>query len=595
MIRSVARAVENDDGEAGLDPAVIEQDAAALAEHLALALDAGGLGTWRWDISSGRVQWDERLEALFGFAPGEFDGTFDGYTQRLHPDDAPDVLRTVQEAVEGKQPYVVRHRAVWPDGTVRWLEGKGTVMCDEVGAVTGTIGCVADVTAQFLVAEERERSVAAALEAAELERISAERLAFLGQINDVLTSATSPAEVMQGVTRAAVPTLGEWCSIFVLPDDGSAIPRVEFAHADPSMVEYARELQKRFPYDPDASTGVPRVIRTGESEFYREIDEQMIAEADATEEARDVVRSLRLRSAIAVPLEKQGRVIGALQFVNTESSRVYTDQDLALAHAVASRVTSTLENRRLAEHQRVIATTLQESLLPNSLPVVPGADLTVRYWAAGEGTEVGGDFYDAFEVGPDHWAVVIGDVCGTGPRAAALTGLARHTIRAAAWNGASGEQVLQQLNHAVVQSERSTFCTVAYCDLRRVDSGFVLAVTAGGHPLPILRRSDGTDERLGVPGTLIGAFEVSESTTTTTTLGAGDTVVLYTDGVTDLAPPHDLTPEEFQAMAVTAAAQGATADAVAANLRAAIETKLPLAERNDDIALLVIRVTADES
>ncbi len=573
----------------------LEREAAALAEHFALALDAGGLGTWQWDIDSGVVHWDTRLEALYGLSPGEFDGTFEAYTARLHPEDAPTVLATVREAVAEKKPYIVNHRSVWADGTVRWLQGKGTVISDAAGRVSGTIGCVADVTDHVLVVEEREQSVSAALEAAARERLSAERLAFLGQVNDALAGAETRIDVMRGVTRVAVPTLGEWCSIFVLPEDGSPLPDVEIAHADPKMVEYARELQLRFPYEPDATSGIPHVIRTGESEFYPEIDDALIDEADTTEEARDVVRSLRLRSAIAVPLVKRGRVIGALQFVNTESSRVYTDQDLALAEAVANRVASTLENRRLAEHQRLIATTLQASLLPSSLPPIPGVDVAVRYWAAGEGTEVGGDFYDVFEVGDGHWAVVIGDVCGTGPRAATLTGLARHTIRAAAWSGASGEEVLRQLNQAIWRSDRSTFCTAAYCELRHLTDGVVLDVTAGGHPLPILRRADGSNQLLGTPGTLLGAFLESEATTNTTKLSAGDSVVLYTDGVTDLAPPHDLSPDEMQEMAVAAAASGTSADAIAEALGHSIEAKLPLAERDDDIALLVLRIDSDEA
>lgn len=573
----------------------LEREAAALAEHFALALDAGGLGTWQWDIDSGVVQWDTRLEALYGLSPGEFDGTFEAYTARLHPEDAPTVLATVREAVAEKKPYIVYHRSVWADGTVRWLQGKGTVISDAAGRVTGTIGCVADVTDHVLVVEEREQSVAAALEAAARERLSAERLAFLGQVNDALAGAETRIDVMRGVTRVAVPTLGEWCSIFVLPEDGSPVPDVEIALADPKMVEYARELQLRFPYVPGAASGVPHVIRTGKSEFYPEIDDAFIDEADTTDEARDLVRSLRLRSAIAVPLVKRGRVIGALQVVNTESSRVYTEQDLALAEAVANRVASTLENRRLAEHQRLIATTLQASLLPSSLPPIPGVDVAVRYWAAGEGTEVGGDFYDVFEVGDGHWAVVIGDVCGTGPRAATLTGLARHTIRAVAWSGASGEEVLRQLNQAIWRSDRSTFCTAAYCELRHLADGVVLDVTAGGHPLPILRRADGSSQLLGTPGTLLGAFLESEATTCTTKLSAGDSVVLYTDGVTDLAPPHDLSPDEMQEMAVAAAASGTSADAIAEALGHSIEAKLPLSERDDDIALLVLRIDSDEA
>ena len=130
-------------------------------------------------------------------------------------------------------------------------------------------------------------------------------------------------------------------------------------------------------------------------------------------------------------------MVGGIQFVMTSSNRRYTDADVALAQVVAGRIASSLENRRLSEEQHHIAVTLQTSLLPDELPVIPGVDLAVRYWAAGEGVVTGGDFYDVLDLGADRWGVVIGDVCGTGPAAAAVTGLARHTIASAAWHGDS--------------------------------------------------------------------------------------------------------------------------------------------------------------
>ena len=453
------------------------------------------------------------------------------------------------------------------------------------------MGCVADVTEQTNTALERERALLIERAAAANERVSAQRLAFLGEINDALAASPTRADVMRNVTQAAVPMLGDWCSIYVLPDDGGDIPDVEIAHADPERLAYIAELQQRFPYDPHATTGIPQILRTGESEFYPTIDEQVLADADTTDEARDVVRSLALRSAIAVPLSKGGRIMGVLQFVNSETSRSYTHDDLILAKAVASRIASTLENRRLAEHQRMIATTLQASLLPSTLPTIPGADLAVRYWAAGEGITVGGDFYDVFEVDA-HWALVIGDVCGTGPAAASLTSLARHTIRAAAWNGADPDDVLRQLNHAVTHSGEDTFCTALYCTLTPSKQGFLLSVTAGGHPLPVVHRANGHSETIGQPGTLLGVLAASRSTTVTTELLAGDAIVLYTDGITDVPPPHNLSPRDIKQMIQNAAASATTADAIATNIGYQIHAEHSFTERNDDIALLVAAISS---
>ena len=162
-----------------------------------------------------------------------------------------------------------------------------------------------------------------------------------------------------------------------------------------------------------------------------------------------------------VPLVKRDRVVGALQLCGTVDSPPYTQDDLLLAQLLANRVAATLENRRLDEEQRSIARTLQASLLPARVPSIDGLDVAVRYWAAGEANIVGGDFYDVFALG-DRWAFVIGDACGKGPQAASLTALARHTIRAAAWNGAEPGRVLRHLNHAIEQSDADTFCTVLY-------------------------------------------------------------------------------------------------------------------------------------
>jgi PAS domain S-box-containing protein len=567
---------------------LLEQRAQDLTDRLALALDAGGFGTWHWDQASGLVEWDATLEQLFGLEPGAFDGTFDSYLALLHPDDRDATLATVQEAIRTKGAYVVEHRVVWPDGTVRWLQGKGRVMLDASGIVTGTIGCSADVTEQMhrAIAHERDHDLAVA--GAESERLGRERLQFLADINDALNRADDEAQVMANVVRAAVPWLGDWCAMVVVPEDPGA-PAIEVAHADPSMHEYAREVKARYPFDLDARTGVGAVVRTGTTEFLPEVDAATLDRAPITDEQRDIARMLGLRSAITVPLVKRGRVIGALQFVSSTRGRVYTDADRALAEVAAGRIASTLMNRRLNEHQRMIATTLQQSLLPHELPEIPGLEVAVRYWAAGAGTQVGGDFYDVFEI-DDGWAVVIGDVCGTGPQAASLTGLVRHTIRALAWQGCAHEEVLRQVNRAILRSERSTFCTALYSTLRHRDDGLELTIAAGGHPLPIVCRADGTTETAGRAGTLLGAYRDPHSCTVATTLQPGDTVLLYTDGVTDVRPPHDLGVEALRAIVADAERDAPSAEDVTTRLGDALSSILPINARDDDIAILVLRV-----
>jgi PAS domain S-box-containing protein len=567
---------------------LLEQRAADLAQHLALALDAGELGTWRWDMSTGETLWDRKLETLYGLEPGTFPGTFDAYVSMLHPDDAPSVLETVERALAERSRYTVEHRVVWRDGSVHWMQGKGQVTLDEFGNVTGTLGCVADITDQRQTAERLERAVEAEREAADSQRASADRLGFLSEMNEALAMSRTRREAMRNVARAAVPKLGDWCSVFLLTDDHSA-PQVEIAHTDPSKVRWVEELHAHFGFDPDADIGIPRVIRTGQSERYDRLDEWVANRAHVGDAATELVRALGLRSAMEVPLIKRGRVVGALQLARTTESESFAEEDVLLAEIVASRVASTLENRRLDEEQRSIARTLQNSLLPPELPPIDGIDVAVRYWAFGTETIVGGDFYDVFGVS-DSWAVVIGDVCGKGPLAASLTGLVRHTVRAAAWNGADGEGVLGQLNFAIQQSNVSTFCTALFCTLSARPSGFDFTVTGGGHPLPIIVRADGRSETVGVPGTLVGAFDDATWSTGATHLHPGDTIVLYTDGITDVAPSRGGAIDDVQALVQRAAAHATDAEGLATHLGQEIDSILPFEERDDDIALVVMKV-----
>jgi PAS domain S-box-containing protein len=571
---------------------VAEQRTRDLTEHFRAALEAGGLGTWRWDMATGETVWDTRLEALFGLSPGTFDGTFDMYVSLLHPDDRDSVLSTVRGAVETKSSYRVEHKVVWRDGSVHWITGVGAVTLDEAGDVTGTVGCSMDVTERIGQEQERERLAAAAVEAAQRELLQLERLEFLSAINDSLQASSNLAELMANVTRTAVPRLGDWCSIHVLPFAGGGVPDVEIAHVDPAMVEYARHLQTRFPYDPDAPTGVAHVIRTGATEFHPDITDAVVDELAVTDDVRDIIAELALRSSIAVPLRKRGRILGALQFVMSSSSRRYTTDDVALARTVADRIASSIENFRLYEQQRVIARTLQRSLLPASLPDVPGIEVAVRYWPAGEGNEVGGDFYDVFPLASsEQWGIVVGDVCGTGPAAAALTGLARHSIRDSAWHGDSPVEILRSLDRAVRNSGTSSFLTAVFCTLDTSGTDARLTVASGGHPLPIHIGHDRAPAVIGTPGSILGMIDDAQFEAQTFQLAPGDVVVLYTDGATDVRPPHDLDPARFLALVEQSVQSTRTAEQVADRLHEALETVLPVNRRNDDIALLVLRVS----
>jgi serine phosphatase RsbU (regulator of sigma subunit) len=215
------------------------------------------------------------------------------------------------------------------------------------------------------------------------------------------------------------------------------------------------------------------------------------------------------------------------------SARLLGPAELDLAREVGIRAGIAVENARVHATRTHIATTLQRSLLPPRLPAVPGLTLAARFRAAGEASDVGGDFYDLFPA-PGAWMVVIGDVTGKGPEAAAVTSLARYTMRTAAEYEPSPAGVLERLNAAlVVDPERRRLCTVICARIVTAPDGSAeVRVASGGHPPPF-RLHDGRAEAVRVTGPLLGAFETGTWREAVVPLAPGDSLVLYTDGVTD--------------------------------------------------------------
>jgi serine phosphatase RsbU (regulator of sigma subunit) len=460
---------------------------------------------------------------------------------------------------------------------------------DEDGNFSGTIGCAVDVT-------DRHRTEAATAAALERERRLRDRLEFLMKVADTALVATDHVEFMRLVASAAVPKLGDWCSIHFQPEAGAPL-EVVVAHADPARVQWADALSKQFPYSPDGEHGVPLVIRTGRSEFIERVTADFIDAAlergpyDPAE-LRPVIDALGLSSAITVPLTTTRGTIGAVQFVTAESGRTYEAEDVTLAEVTAGRIADALDNKWLTGQHRHISAILQRSLLPPRLPEIDGIDLAVRYWPAGAAVAAGGDFYDIFATSESTWSLLIGDVCGTGPDAAALTGITRHTVRAAARHGQDHHSVLEWLNEAMRLSNRDRFCTAVYATLTADgDRCWRFSSCAAGHPRPIIIRADGRAELHGSHGTLLGVFEDIDIAVEETPLDVGDVVVLYTDGLTDLRPPHARTEAEFAEL-VEKLVDGHSAEALAEMIHAAVTDELESDDGVDDIALLVFRVAA---
>ncbi len=231
-----------------------------------------------------------------------------------------------------------------------------------------------------------------------------------------------------------------------------------------------------------------------------------------------------------------------------------------------------------------IARTLQTSLLPPELPRIGGYELAATFRALGDGYEVGGDFYDAFEVSDGRWGVVLGDVCGKGSEAAVVTALTRYTVRAAAMRSRDPAAVLRTLNEAIHRQHPDQFCTAAYATIDPTSGMVRLAV--GGHPPPLVLSAGGGIEAVGIGGALLGPFEDWGGPTVTVTLGDGDLLLFYSDGVTEARSGSELFGDD-RLRDVLRQSAGLTAAEVARVIEAAV---LDFAgSLSDDLAILALR------
>jgi serine phosphatase RsbU (regulator of sigma subunit) len=237
---------------------------------------------------------------------------------------------------------------------------------------------------------------------------------------------------------------------------------------------------------------------------------------------------------IAARLTGRGTELGMLEIVDRRE-REFTERDDTILTQLAQLASVAISNAQLYERERTIAQTLQRSLRPGALPDVPGLSAAVRFRPAGEGVELGGDFYDLYEAGRGQWAALIGDVQGKGPDAAAVTALARHTLRAGAAYERSPSGVLALL-HKALREQRSDgrFCTVAQAHLRLGPGRMQVDLACGGHPLPLVIHADGLVEPVGRLGTLLGTDIEPQLNDVTVELESGDVLLLYTDGVTEV-------------------------------------------------------------
>jgi hypothetical protein len=292
---------------------------------------------------------------------------------------------------------------------------------------------------------------------------------------------------------------------------------------------------------------------------------------------------------VSVPLQGRGRDLGMLDVVD-RAGREFTPRDEAILTQLAQLSSVAITNAQLYERERTISHTLQRSLRPGALPAVSGLSSAVRFRPAGEGIELGGDFYDLFAARDGGWTALIGDVQGKGPDAAAVTAMARHTMRAAAVYESRPSGVLTTMHAALREQRADRFCTVAYAHLRVGAHRIDLELACGGHPLPLVVHRDGRVEPVGRLGTLLGSDIEPQLTDVGVRLETGDVLVLYTDGVTEVRRRRREVFGHRQLVALLQTCGGLPPDAVADRIEAAVMTASE-GRLRDDMAILAFGPT----
>ena len=365
---------------------------------------------------------------------------------------------------------------------------------------------------------------------------------LLARTGELLASSIDYRQTLQGVAQLAVPGFADWCSVN-LPDRNGLVERVAIAHTDPERIASVEQLREQHPVRVDDGTPLAEVIRTGTP---RLIAEPSLEDPDAECTEGDhprLIRGIGTGSAIAAPMTAGAKIVGVLVFANELNSRRFDDGDLKIALEIARRASLAIENARLAEEHAEVARVLQRGLLPEDLPRLRGFEMATMYRPAGEVNEVGGDFYDAFDI-DGGWMVAIGDVMGRGAAAASLTGLARHTIRTAGRLTGDPRQAARLVDESLKRGPDLLLCSAIILVLPDTDRDPArIPILIAGHPPPLLI-AERKVEPIALQGPLLGAPEEHRWELSNMELRAGEQLVLYTDGVTEARGPDERFGEE---------------------------------------------------
>jgi serine phosphatase RsbU (regulator of sigma subunit)/anti-sigma regulatory factor (Ser/Thr protein kinase) len=464
---------------------------------------------------------DEYRAAVEGHSPWPADAT------DPHPILVPDV-RTAPEleplrgaiAQEG-----IRSLAFVPIAYNRRLIGKFMLYKDVIHVYTPEeINLVETIAGNVAAGIERHRTAERVARAERGQR-------FLAEASSVLSASLDYEATLRRIARLSVPALADWCLIHIV--EHGTVRHLEAAHTDRQVEERLKAFAAGVPLDPNNPTGPTMfAIKTQRTLLIPEVTEAYLRTVTKEERVVRFAMDLGVRSFLAVPLIARGETLGAILFATSTLNRNFDAEDVELAEELGRRAALAVDNARLFEQQRTVAETLQHSLLPSPLPDFYGVQLATRYIPGGRGVDVGGDWYDVFDLANGQIGMVIGDVVGRGIEAAALMGQARNALRAYAFDAAAPHLVVERLNALLVRDHHATMVTLLYVVFD--PSTRMLRLVSAGHLPPLLIEPDAAPRYVeGGRGLPLGVAPRASYSESTISLSPGATVLLYTDGLVD--------------------------------------------------------------
>ncbi|AZQ32832.1 PAS domain-containing protein [Streptomyces cyaneochromogenes] len=485
------------------------------------------MGTFDWDLDTGVFHMDAQAHEVFDLRPDEYDGNPATLAIRVPPPEGYRLDGMVSKAMkDGSENYGAYFRIRCRDGTLRWTHTQGYIRRDETGRPRRIIGIVRDATDELAESEERREQAA--------EDEARRRQTSVVQLT---TAALAHARTVQDVIDVLKDThglsnLGATSLVMGLVEAG----RIRLVAEGPAGSFVPGTLVTRI----DEQYPMSEVVRTLSPRFIESPQEF----ADSYPILWPHITDLNITAAAYLPLIAQARPIGAIGLLYSDRDG-FSTEDRNVLVALGSSIAQSLQRAMFYEQEKDLATDLQQAMLPRTIPSVPGADVAVRYRAAGAagslGRDIGGDWYDLIPLPGGRVGAVIGDVQGHDTHAAAVMGQLRIVLRAYAAEGHTPATVMARASVFLHELDTDRFATCLYAEAD-LSTGVVQVVRAG-HIDPLIREPGGACRRVqvegGLPLGLSAEFGRLEYPVGTIELDSDHTLLLCTDGLVEL-PGADL-------------------------------------------------------